>query len=219
MGDTALTTQLGHGRVVIVHNKAGTKVGCGVLSAKRKTRAKGVFDMKICNDGSYAKYKVNLKGDFADATELNFHLHSAYASDLEGPNAAAGTVGGSGTRGHYDPEFKCGGASSNKGSPDCSSDDYTPTCSADKTKCELGDLSGKMGPVPVKVYRGKRFNKNKTKRGWKKWSPEDTNPPLNGDFSGVTKTQTGGDFASVVFHKGPARVFGAKLTLLRIGSC
>merc|ERR1712166_1187118 len=197
-------------RVVIVHNSFGTKVGCGVLSARR-TRAKGIFDMKICNEGTenpYARYKVYLKGDVADATELNFHLHSAYTA-----NAAAGTVGKSGTSGHYDPDFKCGGASSNQGTQACEDENAAFTYPGNGH--ERGDLSGKMGPV--KVHKSKRFSKvmGGTNSNWKKgWSPKDTNPPLNADFSDVGGSTTGAEFASVVFHKGSARVFGARLTFL-----
>merc|ERR1712166_422523 len=194
-------------RVVIVHNSFGTKVGCGVLSASRKTKAKGIFRMQICNDGSFARYKVNLKGEVADAEELNFHLHSAYTA-----NAAAGTVGGSGTSGHYDPDFKCGGASSNQGTQECEDENAAFTYPANG--CERGDLSCKMGPV--KVRTSKRFSGGKVmggvNRNWKKgWSPKDTNPPLNTDFSDVGGSTTGAKFASVVFHKGSARVFGARL--------
>merc|ERR1712166_4121 len=197
-------------RVVIVHNSFGTKVGCGVLSARR-TRAKGVFNMKICNEGTqnpYARYKVYLKGDVADATDLNFHLHSAYTA-----NAAAGTVGKSGTSGHYDPDFKCGGASSNQGTQACEDENAAFTYPGNGH--ERGDLSGKMGPV--KVHRNKRFSKamGGTNSNWEKgWSPKDTNPPLNAHFSDVGGSTTGAEFASVVFHKGSARVFGARLTFL-----
>merc|ERR1740117_2211640 len=166
-------------RVVIVHNRNGKKIGCGLLSAERKTNAKGTFKMKICNDGSFARYKVDLTGDFADAEELNFSLHSAYT-----PDAAAGTVGGTGTGGHYDPDYKCGAH-----------------------KC--GDLSGKVGPVKVD-RENKRITSGVNDWKHKKWSAKDTHPPLNADFSCAGDT-TGATFASVVFHKGSARLFGAKL--------
>merc|ERR1712166_1426143 len=99
----------------------------------------GTFKMKICNDGSFARYKSDFSGPFDTATtNLNYHLHSKY---VEGSSDLGSTSG------HYDPTYKCGGASSFKASvPNfCSADDYTPTCSADKTKCELGDTSSTEG--------------------------------------------------------------------------
>merc|ERR1712166_976849 len=167
-------------RVVIVHNRNGKKIGCGLLSAERKTNAEGTFEMKICNDGSFARYKVDLTGDFADAKELNFRLQSAYT-----PDAAAGTVGGTGTGGDYDPDYKCGAH-----------------------KC--GDLSGKVGPVKVDWDNDKRITSGVNDWKHNKWSAKDTHPPLNADFSCAGDT-TGATFASVVFHKGSARLFGAKL--------
>merc|ERR1712195_206075 len=167
-------------RVVIVHNRNGKEIGCGLLSAERKTNAKGTFEMKICNDGSFARYKVDLTGDFADAKELNFRLQSAYT-----PDAAAGTVGGTGTGGQYDPGYKCGAH-----------------------KC--GDLSGKVGPVKVDWDNDKRITSGVNDWKHNKWSAKDTHPPLNADFSCAGDT-TGATFASVVFHKGSTRLFGAKL--------
>lgn len=137
---------------------------------------------------------------------LNSHLHSAYT-----PGAAAGKVGSSGTRGHYDSDFKCGSATSNSVT-ECK-DAPTYSCPPSNSDgCERGDLSGKMGAVKV---QGRK--KNRITRGvdseWKrnKWSPKDVNPPLNDEFSAVGGSTNGAKFASVVFHKGSTRVFGARL--------
>merc|ERR1712166_442626 len=142
----------------------------------------GTFKMKICNDGSFARYKSDFSGPFDTATtNLNYHLHSKY---VEGSSDLGSTSG------HYDPTYKCGGASSFKASvPNfCSADDYTPTCSADKTKCELGDTSSKLGQLEVsggEVHSG--------------WSAKDMNPPRIEEYS-ETGGATGATFSSVIFH-------------------
>merc|ERR1712166_1484311 len=104
----------------------------------------GSFTMKLC-DEQRAKYKTNIKGDFEGETELKYHLHSDYSTE-----AVKGDINGPGTGGHYDPTFKCGGASSNQGSGIglCPPNLLYP-CALDIDECELGDLGGKNGLIKI----------------------------------------------------------------------
>ena len=69
--------------------------------------------MRICNDGSHAKYVGEL--DLSQMTpantetELEYHVHTQY--DPPGGIKYTG--------GHYDPTYKCGGKSANQGSSEC----------------------------------------------------------------------------------------------------
>merc|ERR1712166_307238 len=67
----------------------------------------GKFNMRICNDGSQAKYVGRLEGVQGE-DDLKYHVHVKYdESDVAN------------TGGHYDPTYKCGGASANQGSSEC----------------------------------------------------------------------------------------------------
>lgn len=154
----------------------------------------GEFEMKICNDHSQARYAINIDGDFEGEAALKYHLHSDYNDQ-----ALLGVLGGEGTGGHYDPEFKCGTASSNKA--DTTRCEFGYTCSSQNVEnCEKGDLSGKLGVVPI-------VNNKICKKRLR-----DFNPPRNCDYSS-TGSQTGAVFSSIVFHKASdgSRLFGGRV--------
>merc|ERR1712195_282064 len=114
--------------------------------------ANGYFRMKICNDGSFARYNIALT-DITHplpATQITYHLHT------QSPRGDIRHL--SKFKGQYDSTFKCGDKSSFRDAvpnfcvpkfPRAAADDYGPSCSTDKTKCELGDISGKMGKLDV----------------------------------------------------------------------
>lgn len=154
---------------------------------------RGEFEMKICNDNSYAQYAMDISGDFEDETSLKFHLHSNYNN-----NALNGDLGSTGTSGHYDPTFKCGQASSNLEDSTRCFGDYN--CADNVLECELGDLSGKLGNVEISHNRVRVRNL------------KDINPPINDDFS-LFGSNAGSVFSSIVFHRGSngERLFGGRI--------
>jgi len=159
----------------------------------------GEFEMDICNDGSAVLYDMDFKlpKSMESLTSLNYHLHSAYNSEAEN-----GVLGGTGTGGHYDATYKCGGASSNKDSPLCSA---PYACSkTDPGECETGDLSGKFGPQEIKNRRVQT----------RKALVDKKNIARIDDYSPIGNRLNGAAFSSIVFHNpadGNARVFGAQL--------
>ena len=115
---------------------------------------------------------------------LKYHLHSAFLNN--------GELGSSGTGGHYDPLFKCGSASSYSGSPLCETD-YP------QNGYELGDLSGKLGLIPVRD-------------GVVNIRLVDVNPPRINDYDDTGFVDFGSTFSSIVFHKSSGeRLFGASI--------
>jgi len=228
-------------RVVIVHNNAGQKVGCGLLGSNNgvlstseyypsnngeRHVAEGYFKMKICNDedGPFAQYQasinfrsLNFLNAFS-ATEFNYHLHSKY--DPTSTNLGS-------TSGHYDPTYKCGGASSFQNSELCSTENYKTKCGKerkngmygtkkdDHAKCELGDTSSKMGKLKKQSGRLKIEGTDRGSHWEPKWTAKDMNPPRNDEFSWLGGA-TGTTYSSVVVHactetECSARVFGARL--------
>merc|ERR1712166_38867 len=156
----------------------GTGINSGV---------EGSFRMRICEDGSIGNYKGSLTNvDSLTNGDLKYHLHSAFGFDN-------GALGGTGTGGHYDPFFKCGGASSFKGAAGCEAN-YPDN------GYELGDLSGRNGLIPCTT-------------GTCTIRVIDSDPPRNVDYSQTGSTGRGDTFASVVFHDAStgARLFGAQL--------
>jgi hypothetical protein len=102
---------------------------------------------------------IGCAGFKANGKELNWHVHDSSAGENE--SDCGGTV----TGGHYDPTFACSGASEYKGTTceylKASTREeyvYTDECSKkSQGKCEIGDQSGKMGPVVAKTNFKKSF--------------------------------------------------------------
>jgi hypothetical protein len=98
---------------------------------------------------------VDVCGDNCDepATALDWHIHEKAIPDADGTCYDTG--------GHWDPTFGCGGASqfANVGgfcetiARQIDGREVVQTCdpNADIAKCELGDLSGKVGQTQIKV--------------------------------------------------------------------
>merc|ERR1712195_137744 len=142
-------------------------------------QANGYFRMKICNDGSFARYNIALTDYSLDpqlssannkpATQITYQLHSTSGTlHRLHPDRNSTTISHFAMlKGHYDSTFKCGDKSSFRDAvpnfcvpkfPRAAADDYGPSCSTDKTKCELGDISGKMGKLDVVDSVTKYYN-------------------------------------------------------------
>jgi hypothetical protein len=124
-------------------------------------------------DADICKNVCDADPDCTDpATMLNWHIHEKAIPE-------GGGCGASDTGGHWDPTFGCGGASQYQGDGDwcdllatnTGGMDSLPsvimpervnpqTCDplGDITKCEMGDLSGKMGQVMIAEGSTQRFN-------------------------------------------------------------
>ena len=92
----------------------------------------------------------------------NWHIH-AKSTGLE-----ADRCGGAATGGHVDNGLACGGASQYAGTT-CKALDYVESyavrCITDKQSgCEYGDLSGKMGKIPVTTGETFEFEDNHLQR-------------------------------------------------------
>lgn len=167
----------------------------------------GKFAMSICKDGSSAVYDINLNtnnlvdGNFgADGNtnfNLKYHLHSA---NDEGNDDLTSTGG------HYDPTFKCGGASSYKRNG--ADVDLCSAAAYPDEGYELGDLSGRNGVLETEQVEGGATNDRTVDVRL-----IDTDPPRNCDFSETGDKGSGGEWSSVVMHNagdtGAPRLFGA----------
>lgn len=161
----------------------------------------GQFDMKICNDGSMAKYDADIKGDFETETEVKMHLHSAY--DTSSVELAS-------TSGHYDPEKKCGGASTYQNDAGCETAPYPDAgCEAGDTTCNLGDFRPAVHHPTCAACGQENFIHFQNKK-------HSTSVPVISHFRDAESTDfTGSTWAAVVFHRNSdgTRMFGAKLQL------
>ena len=106
------------------------------------------------------KFKTSLKnldGIFTGAP-IAYHLHSGYVGGGLSVSAGDGNLcGGDFTVGHYDPTLACGGASTAKECPEGETEgcctlsrggDRYANC-GEKGICEVGDLSGRYGTIPI----------------------------------------------------------------------
>merc|ERR1712195_200193 len=168
--------------------KAQRRKGDGINTGDNGKKFKGHFEMRICNDGSSAKYSGELWDIASEQTSLKYHVHTGSFENL------------SETGGHYDPTYKCGSASANQNPtsnkcPDNWGSKLNPTTAYPELGFELGDLSGRNGLIFCNEYKGSsRCTVDVT----------DTNPPRNVDFVGNGKAgnKQSNQFASIVFHRG-----------------
>merc|ERR1712166_538895 len=170
--------------------KAQRRKGDGINTGDNGKKFKGHFEMRICNDGSSAKYSGELWDIASEQTSLKYHVHTGSFENL------------SETGGHYDPTYKCGSASANQNptSNKCglragSRHEYNVGTPYPELGFELGDLSGRNGLIVCNEYKGSsRCTVDVT----------DTNPPRNVDFVGNGKAgnKQSNQFASIVFHRG-----------------
>ncbi len=112
------------------------------------------FDSVAIYDSGYVNIGVAVTGVLASGvTEHNYHLHVGWDAETEG-------CGPDYTGGHYDPTRACGGASDapcagGKGFAYDMDDSTVPDSARCGTadylqgNCEVGDLSGRSGKVPV----------------------------------------------------------------------
>lgn len=91
---------------------------------------------------------------------LGYHLHTIWTNSVDATTGS--NCGPALTGNHYDPTFKCGGASQAKNDPQCNNANYR--CSDGIENCERGDLSGKYGSLSIssdgtasKSYTGDNF--------------------------------------------------------------
>lgn len=154
--------------------------------------------MRLLSKGR-ATYRTRLtgldQGDLASTIgdSLTYHLHSG----IVGPN---GECGGDFTAGHYDPTLACGGATT---APLCSEADDGAACCEERPApgycedgtletCEVGDLSGLHGAIPVEGGIADHFVRN------------GRCPDCGMDYDPMATAQDGtalfDTWASVVFH-------------------
>jgi hypothetical protein len=154
-------------------------------------------------------------GITGEITSLNYHLHQQWTNSLASFGTGATACGEAVTGGHYDPFFACGPASglrppyANTNLCDAAGllkDDYT--CSSayenkEYDRCEVGDLSGKMGALSVVDGKVREKFSN------------DPLPALNYQFVSDTTINEADRFASIVFHDGSPRVLCGQLKLVQ----
>jgi len=137
------------------------------------------------NNAAVWKVEINeFNKKLCPSGKLNWHVHQypvlSPGDGIRDVNAALGTsapaCGGDVTGGHYDPTFACGGASQNRNNDVCDilfetdqtpagtgkvdTDDYKTTCAKNnQSSCEIGDQSGKLGPLKA-TRKKQQFNDN-----------------------------------------------------------
>lgn len=159
------------------------------------------------------EYHLRKLGDLAEdqsITSLNYHLHQSWNTTESDYGIGGAACGPSITGGHYDPYLGCGPASG-QSTERCaaidrerSSDRYSCSGAYDVheyDRCEVGDLSGKYGPVVINP-KGRRANKRAVR---------DPLPALDWHFMEATGDATPEQFASIVFHLGSPRVLCARI--------
>ena len=107
---------------------------------------------------------MNCDGCDGTANALNWHIHEFPITDFDAPPNICAQAGG-----HWDPTFGCGGASQFAGdgglcetiAGEIDGRETVQTCDpiGDIAKCELGDLSGKVGQVKIKLGK-QQFSDN-----------------------------------------------------------
>jgi hypothetical protein len=177
----------------------------------------GTFEMEISANDSSMSWKASLHNIDQLAlnlgmniTSLNYHLHQQWTTIGSDVGFSADECSMNVTGGHYDPFFGCGPASGVSrdqcaaiGKPvdtyACSPEMYF---AGNYSKCEVGDLSGKAGQIPV-TAKGEAFISVTTDPFAAQAShyvaERQVNPPKK--------------FASIVFHNDSPRVLCGKLTL------
>ena len=123
--------------------------------------------------------KFNKKG-LCPSGQLNWHVHQYPGYGIRDANAVLSTSAPlcdkAETGGHYDPTFACGGASQNKANGVCEIlrttnqvplgegnglvkevDSYAACKPDNQSSCEIGDQSGKLGPLKAKRKRVQQF--------------------------------------------------------------
>jgi hypothetical protein len=165
----------------------------------------GSFVLTISPSQSFMSWTATLKnlGELTDTPTLSYHLHNQWTS-TSANYAITADCASSNAGGHYDPYLGCG-PSSAAGATSCTaigrvaSSGYTYTCNpaaysaGELDRCEVGDLSGKYGPIQIINSRLRRANTSVRK---------DPLPALNYHYeSSMSSGNTAAVFASVVFHK------------------
>jgi hypothetical protein len=176
----------------------------------------GFFELEISGDERSMSWKSTLKNiDMLETTlvgveivSLNYHLHQQWTTpdaDFGIGTACAPAVTGL----HYDPFFGCGPASAvpaatcdAMGKP-VASYACTPAVYAngEYSKCEVGDLSAKYGPMRVLDEGDASVSVGL-----------DPYPALKAHYEAErTRAVSAEQFASIVFHNGSTRVLCGKL--------
>jgi hypothetical protein len=182
----------------------------------------GTFEMEISADDAFMSWTAKLQNldQLAIAlgvdvfSSLSYHLHQQWTSVDSDVGFSAIDCGPNVTGGHYDPFFGCGpatGVPSEQciaiGKPteayECSVATYR---AGNYSKCEVGDLSGKYGPIPVSAATGVATVT----------VDADPFPAHRAHYAGDRRAATfsAETFASIVFHNnGSPRVLCGRLAL------
>jgi hypothetical protein len=179
--------------------------------------------MEISADDSSMSWKASLQNidqlalDLGvNITSINYHLHQQWTTIDSDVGFSPDECGVNVTGGHYDPFFGCGPASGVPteqcaaiGKPteayECSPEMYD---AGSYSKCEVGDLSGKSGPIPVSVTTGEATI----------LVLGDPFAAENAHYVADRQFAPAKNFASIVFHNGSPRVLCGKLTQYTLGS-
>lgn len=136
---------------------------CATFDAATTAGATGSFSMEI-NEG-VATYKfyldmTNFQTECVLSSGLSYHIHS-YWRNTTTQSSANTFCGSSYCGGHFDPNLACSKSSQNGGSNGLceainrTSPEYTYGCNStvyqngDYSKCEIGDLGGKLFPYKL----------------------------------------------------------------------
>ena len=143
-------------------------------------------------DGDVLGFQCNMKhlNELTEQSTVAYHLHTIWLNDC---SYSTDTCGSDYTGLHYDPTFKCGGASEARDDVECEDVEYM--CDSFET-CEVGDLSGKYGKLELENGRAK-----KNVGG-------DTAPALVEHYLEDNGNRDPALFSSIVFHEG---VGGARI--------
>jgi hypothetical protein len=183
--------------------------------------------MQISADDSAMQWTTSLTnidqlqqelGMIQPITALNYHLHQQWTTDNADYGVGADACNAMVTGGHYDPYFGCGPATGvpadhcafigkNTSTYTCSPEVYASGLYAE---CEVGDFSGKYGPIPVVVVNGDRDGTT-TRSVAVNAVPFDPLPALDSHYQDDRIPSPADGFASIVFHDGSPRVLCGKI--------